>query len=413
MIKVSVIIPVYNVEKYVEECLQSVTDQTLEEIEIICINDKSTDTSWDKVKELAKKDTRIILLENDENRGLSYSRNRGLDQAAGEYVYMLDSDDTIPKNALEELYKLCQTQKLEIVSFEALLIFEEEALRERFHNYRNEFRFQYGEKMTGRELFVLSIEHQDWVSMVQRFFYKRDFLEKNGIRFLEGILHEDEAFTFEALMKTSAVRRISESYFNRRFRPDSIMTTKKNSRNLEGYLLTLWRVFQIWNLQQKDIEFNRAVQRYAWQIYQNAVNIYISIENQMLTEGFKSNYEPVNILYGALQGLNMGPDGLRMIQGEEIYKRLKTVESVYIFGAGIYARRVIAFLDHMQIIIKGFIVKEKKKNPKAMCGIKVYELEEMKECKEPIIIGVSDKYKEEVKNMLYEKGFPDIWELKF
>lgn len=413
VIKVSVIIPVYNVEAYVEECLQSVIEQTLKEIEIVCINDKSTDSSWDKVKQFAKKDKRFILLENEENKGLSYSRNRGLDKARGEYVYMLDSDDTIQKSALEELYKLCQTQELEVVSFEATLMFEDEAFREKFSGYRNEFRQQCEKRTTGRDLFILSMEYQDWVSIVQRFFYKRDFLKRNNIQFLEGILHEDEAFTFEVMMKASAVRRISKPYFNRRFRSNSIMTSKKDCRDLEGYLLTLWRVYQIWNSQQKDVELNRAVQKYAWQVYQNAIKIYLLIENQMLTEGFESNYEPVNIFYSALQGLNMGPDGLRLIQGEEIYQRLKTEESVYIYGAGIYARRAIAFLDRMQIAIKGLIVDKKEKNPRAVCGIKVYELEEIKDYDELVIIGVSNKYKEEVKNILYEKGFSDILELKF
>lgn len=412
MIKVSVIIPVYNVQKYIEECLQSVTGQTLQEIEIICINDKSTDSSWEKVKSLAEKDNRIVLFENEKNRGLSYNRNKGLLEAHGEYVYMLDSDDTIKENALEELYQLCQTEGLEVVSFGASSVFETEGLKRRFCNYRSEFRHQYTEKMTGKELFKLWMEQQDWVSMVQRFFYKKEFLEKNSIRFIDGILHEDQAFTFEVLMKALAVKCIPEHYFNRRLRAGSIMTSEKTSRNMEGYLFTLWRIFQLWRMQQEDDALNHAIWKYVNQIYQYAVSVYLLLEEQFLTEGFESSYEPVNILFSILKELNMGENGFRITQGQEIYQKLNKVESVYIYGAGIYARRAITFLDRMQIAVKGLLVKEKENNPRAVCGIKVYELEEIKECTELIIIGVSNKFREEVLDLLTERGFRNILELK-
>ena len=93
MPKISVIIPVYNVEKYLAECLTSVVNQTFKDIEIICVNDGSTDNSPKILKEFAQKDSRIKII-NQENQGLSAARNTGLDVATGEYVSFIDSDFT-------------------------------------------------------------------------------------------------------------------------------------------------------------------------------------------------------------------------------------------------------------------------------------------------------------------------------
>ena len=98
MPKVSVIMPVYNVEAYLAECLDSVLHQTFQDIEIICIDDASTDHSMDILREFAHKDARITLLQNDSNQRQAYARNKGMDRACGEYVLFVDSDDYIEKD---------------------------------------------------------------------------------------------------------------------------------------------------------------------------------------------------------------------------------------------------------------------------------------------------------------------------
>ena len=101
MIKVSVIIPVYNVEPYLKEALDSVINQTLREIEIICIDDCSTDNSYNILEEYAKKDNRIIIIKNEENLGVGISRNKGIRLSKGEYIGFVDGDDYIVNNYFE------------------------------------------------------------------------------------------------------------------------------------------------------------------------------------------------------------------------------------------------------------------------------------------------------------------------
>ena len=113
MIKISVIIPVYNVEQYLRECLESVINQTLSELEIICINDGSTDSSLDILREYEQKDNRIIVI-NKDNEGQAAARNIGISMAKGEYIGFLDSDDYIDSNFYEKLYNAAKKYKADI-----------------------------------------------------------------------------------------------------------------------------------------------------------------------------------------------------------------------------------------------------------------------------------------------------------
>ena len=123
--KVSVIIPIYNVEKYLPLCIESIINQTLKEIEIICINDGSTDDSLFIILKYSKKDNRIMII-NQRNRGLSEARNIGLKNANGEYIYFIDSDDYLEENALFELYEYGIKYKLDVIYFQYSIFHNDE-----------------------------------------------------------------------------------------------------------------------------------------------------------------------------------------------------------------------------------------------------------------------------------------------
>ena len=114
--KVSVIIPVYNVEEYLEQCLDSVLNQTLREVEIICINDGSTDSSLELLKKFALKDSRIKIIDK-KNEGPSAARNEGIKTAAAPYILFFDADDYLEHNALEEAFKCAENSDVALVCF--------------------------------------------------------------------------------------------------------------------------------------------------------------------------------------------------------------------------------------------------------------------------------------------------------
>ena len=113
MINISVVVPVYNVEKYLEECLNSLLRQNMDEMEIVCVEDKSTDRSLCILKEYEQKDKRIKIVENKQNGGLAYSRNQVIKIAKGKYIVFVDSDDMLVDNALRELYEYAESNELE------------------------------------------------------------------------------------------------------------------------------------------------------------------------------------------------------------------------------------------------------------------------------------------------------------
>ncbi len=189
--KVSVLVPIYNVEKYLRQCLESITAQTLQDIEIICINDGSTDGSLDIIKDFAKNDNRIVIIDKP-NSGYGDSMNQGLEKATGEYIGIVESDDWIELDAFERLYALAKNHNAEIVRANY------------YFNKANKDTKNYYIDPTEVGVVKNPTQH-NWIFMqapaIWSAIYKRDFLNKNHIRFLPtpGASYQDTGFNFKAL----------------------------------------------------------------------------------------------------------------------------------------------------------------------------------------------------------------------
>ncbi len=221
-IKVSVIIPVYNVEEYIEKCLDSVVNQTLKEIEIIVVNDGTKDNSMKKIEKYFS-DSRIKII-NKQNGGLSSARNAGLEIAKGEYISFIDSDDFIEEKMLEELYN--ESENADIVFSNNL---NYNMLDNKFSKEEREFFF---DKMINKGSYICMYSS----AVVWNKIYKRDFLEKNNLRFIEGIIHEDDIFTIKSHFLAEKVKYVKKfHYYYRINRKDSIMNNKVKNKHLENY----------------------------------------------------------------------------------------------------------------------------------------------------------------------------------
>lgn len=272
--KVSVVIPIYNVEKYIVACVNSVRNQTLTDIEIICIHDNGSDNSFELVKQMAKEDSRICLYENDENMGLAATRNKGMDFATGQYIYFLDSDDMIVPDALEKLYERAEKDMLEVQVFGACFIYENEELKQKFGSNPRKFKQNYENIISGQELFIEWMKVWDWMPSQPRFFYKKAFLTENNIRYEEGMLHEDEVFTFEVLNYAKKIKVTQDEFFIRRFRTSSIMTGDPTIKNVEGCVKIIARALESVDAVRLSEAWNKAVKFYVYKIYKDAVRKY-------------------------------------------------------------------------------------------------------------------------------------------
>lgn len=230
--KISVIIPVYNVENYLEKCLDSVINQTLEEIEIICVNDGSTDNSLEILREYSLKDDRIKII-NTANHGLGAARNNGLKVATGEYVFFLDSDDWIKECALELLYNKAKTNNLEMLFYQLTNYIDYDNTLSTTDLYDHKcFNDKNLEKL---DYFTINnFENHLFEVPVIAYskLYKRAFIEENKFRFPEGINFEDNEFFYDAIFNCNRAGYLKKHLLYRRRHEDSI-TGSFNTTHLD------------------------------------------------------------------------------------------------------------------------------------------------------------------------------------
>lgn len=224
-VKVSVLVPIYNVEKFLPECLDSLVNQTLKEIEIICINDGSKDNSLKIIKDYAKNDKRIVIIDK-KNSGYGDSMNQGLKKATGEYVGIVESDDFIDKDAFLELYRIAEKYDVEVI-------------KSNFYEY-------YGE--TKKDSTVSDMFSPDQIGKVidprkhrEIFYqppciwaaiYKNSFLKENGINFLPtpGAAYQDAGFNFKVWSVARKAYFVKKAFLH--YRQDNANSSVKDASKI-------------------------------------------------------------------------------------------------------------------------------------------------------------------------------------
>ena len=213
MPKVSVVVPIYNVEKYLRECLDSIVGQTLKDIEIICVDDGSTDRSLSILREYEQKDPRIKVITKP-NAGYGHSMNMGLDAATGEYMGIVDSDDYILPDMYETLYSHASTENLDMVRSDYYKFYE--TSNGTFSTYWVSMHKKYCDVAYCPKEQPLIYSH---AVLIPSGIYKIEFLRKNGIRFNEtpGAAFQDHGFWFQTYLLADKVKFISAAFYMYRF----------------------------------------------------------------------------------------------------------------------------------------------------------------------------------------------------
>lgn len=296
--KVSVIIPVYNTMEYVGECIESALKQTLTDIEIIIVNDGSTDGSGHLIEDYAKADNRIIYV-NKANGGPSIARNIGLEIARGEYILFLDSDDFITENTLEELYQKACQESLDILFFNTIAYTEDSDLEEHVQNFNDHYKrtCRFSLPLTGSSMFMRMVQTDCFLESVCLQFFRKDFLVSINLTFYEGILHEDNLFSCVALLIAEKVSYINKAFHIRRVRQNSIMTSPLSVPNFVGYFITYTELIKLLpSLKLNEIEL-ACFKKYLQQRYYKADHIFDKLSNRERKRIDFSSNEVARILY--------------------------------------------------------------------------------------------------------------------
>lgn len=385
MAKVSVIIPVYNSEKFICKCLDSVLAQTLQDIEVICVDDASTDKSYEILGEYANRDNRIVLLRNLVNGGLSRTRNHALGYARGEYIQFVDSDDFIEPDLLEENYKLSKEKELDVLETDCLIHTSDMI------------------KSMVRECVLTDVltgmEYQKRYGIngfcAWKYFIKLDFWKRNKLKFYEGIVHEDVLLVYQML-------KVAERFFYAPYakyhyiKTNSVITAQADKNY--NYYCFLKVVRQIIN-ELSDVTY--------------MITMLEMIRPIMLNYRKKScNYIRREKWGKELIELERMFLGEQHIDAALIYENREMITACrqrYIYGAGYAAGQLLEELDRYDININGFIVT-KMEGKDVYLGHRITAFSDFNEKPEDciILVAIASKGANAVISDLQGRGYKNV-----
>lgn len=245
MPKVSVIVPIYNVEKYLEKCINSLLSQTLEDIQIILVNDGSKDNSGNIAKECEKNNKDRVIYVEKENGGLSDARNYGLKYATGDFVAFLDSDDYIEKNAYEEMYNKAIEENADYVECDFIWEFPNKIRVDKQYPYKN------------KKEMLSFVRVVAWNKLI-----KRQLITDNNLEFPKGLRYEDVEFTYKLIPFVNKFAYVDKPFIHYVQREGSIANVQ-NERTAEIFtvldnVIEFYKKNNIYEEYRNELEYNYA-----------------------------------------------------------------------------------------------------------------------------------------------------------
>ncbi|MBQ2982160.1 MAG: glycosyltransferase [Lachnospiraceae bacterium] len=411
--KISIIVPVYNTERYIRQCLDSVLTQCFKNYEIVCVNDGSTDGSLGILKEYQKNDERVRII-TTENGGLSAARNIGVQSAAGEYICYLDSDDMLENGALERMSYAIDDGYADVIGYNARLIYENEFTKEMYNKdaYYNR-KGDYGDIVSGAKLFASMIEKNEFIETAWLMLIKKEYLEKNNICFYEGILHEDVLYAVQCYLNANKIKYVEDINYIYRIRENSIMTRSITSKNVYSRIVSYDEIMKLMYTHSYEARVEKALNKYLKRIIDDIRADIVRIERDELSS-MKENLNCTQelCLYLAYdENYEEEKDRVRKLGFDQL---LKQYDYVYIYGAGKVATKVYRYIDMIGETsrIKAFLVTNQVKNSEYMkkSVVSIQDkavVEDIVDNNTLVIVAVQRKYHEEMVKELRQRGIKE------
>lgn len=373
---ISVIVTVYNIENYIGECLESILNQRGVDLECICVDDVSTDGSYELLKKYEKKDPRIKIIKNKKNMGLSSSRNVGFRNATGKYLYNIDGDDFLKSGALERLYSCAEENELDLLGFSATSFFESKEMTQ-FGNKDEYVRKKiYPQVMTGAELFAELISNNDRASSnMVLYFYRRDYFESNNLYGIEELRYADDSM-FAMYMAAKKAMCIPDRLYMRRYRKGSVCTSTMKKYYMESLIVLFLNELQIWKNYNFTEQLNAKIEtyfnsrlmeiQYFYKIFQNDDTDTPLLNKNIMAKYFYKYFIANEPLY-------------KNCLTEEEISTLKLTNTVILYGAGYIANEVAKTLEYNEILDYMVAVTDKRTCNKLFRGKEIFNINEI-EC---------------------------------
>lgn len=421
MIKVSVIMPVYNVEEYLDECLKSVVNQTLKEIEIICINDGSTDESLAILQKYAEVDERIRVIVKA-NTGYGHSVNLGIDMAKGDYISVVESDDFVDSTMLEELYNLAIQNNLDMIKADSRYFLKKNGVRifhER-HVLPEEYKDLYN-KVTNyhEDNRVFRAYLYTWAGI-----YKRQFLKEKNIRHNEtaGASYQDNGFWFQVTIHAKRMYFLNRAFYNLRrdnlassfYSKEKVFALCDEYDFIKDKILQLnsddekelLRILFYFRVQSYKVTLNRIDKKYHQIFYDKMRKDFKHALENGEVDCCQFNSSDWNYIYTVLNYEEIC--NIEFSDLNEMVKfKIVNSKDIYIYGAGVWGEKVLFLLRQCWLgdKIKGFVVTQIDDRKPQKEKLEVYQLRECNMNKDDlVIVAVSDNIMGQLINNLREIG---------
>lgn len=407
-IKISIIVTVYNIEEYIGECLESVLNQDIAEIEVICIDDASEDDSHKVLKEYNRKDDRIKIIHNEKNQGQASSRNKGCRQAKGEYLYIMDGDDYLIHGALKRLYDCAKTNHLDILTFSAESFTDDSDMilisKQAKDIYKRNSK--YDKILEGAELLYELLDRDDIYGNLCLMFINRIFFEENQLYGVEGLRYnEDDPFAM--YLKAKRAKCIPDILYMRRIRKGSVTMKQQEMCHLESAIIQYVHNLQMWQSCSLTKEQNRQIEKYFLYRHQyiKAFEKRVSNFNEEMT--LLEKYPMAKYIYDYY--ISKKPIICKNLT-QIILKNLLYYRNVIVYGAGTVAQETVNILEKHNILDYYIAVSERSENNIQFENKKVYKIDELKNmnCDAIVVVATMAKHYKAIGKKLQDLGFKNV-----
>lgn len=402
MVKVSVIIPVYNDEKYIVQCLESVLDQTLKDIEIICVDDGSADSSYDILCKYSREDSRIKVY-HQENKGAGEARNLGINKSQGRFLIFLDSDDFwIDKNGIEKMYSICDKYGLKACGSKSKKLENGKVSDEYF------YRIEPSDEIYSYLDFQMDYGYCS-------FLFSKEVLVNNGVFFPLYRRYQDPPFFAKALFYAEQFMIADTDLCC--YRKSNIIL-KMNNKKIKHLLLGLLDNLEFAEKHNLELLFDKTLQRLEYE-YGHIILHGVSLENMEVLELLikvntivKKHYNDDYIINPLRKILTIIDNENNNYEGH-IQNLILKNDKIVIYGAGNYAKAFINYLRNLNILEKvGFIiVSSKRNNEKKLDNLDIVEINDLPDDydrKNLILVATSGGFYREIEKNLLEKGLSNF-----
>ncbi len=428
MMKTSVIVPVYNTAPYLKDCFNSIFHQTQKEIEVIAINDGSTDDSLSILEEIQKEHPEMILI-SQENRGPGDARNRGIELASGDYLYFLDSDDCIVNTAMEICYRYASENNLDIVMFDAETFGDIECERE---NYDRRKIITEHKKVLNGVNFANRYWRKAFYPTAWLMYFSARFLQEHNLRFLSRIYYEDNEFYCTCVPLAERIMYIPETLYKRHYRSDSVMVSSFDMRHAQDFLSMIKAVYKLERNQKTRAVMHETILRFLRNLTGRCKEGSL-LENSLFAEDLLttalhicgstidsiddySEIETLDLIVNSITDQEMIPPEVRgniQEKRRDILRKLFSQiplqledKCVGIYGTGKNAERFLSEYQRSVADIKAKIIPIDsyiKTGEKKYRGFDMVNINDITEMPLACIVITSLKYEDEIGDMIQEK----------